>query len=219
MTREHALARLGLGPQADTETIKARFRQLARSHHPDRHFTPVDKLAATKVFQGLAEAYSYLMKNPDPSPGAFTEKVQTDTANWPQRPVAKQHHVGLADLLEIIQDRWPALYAVLDILYAPLIVPTVFTMFPLMLVSTLLKRWPALDNLMATIFLRWLPIGLAGLLAVAAYSKDSVWGAVLFGAAAIAYGLLELLTQILSLARLRTMSTQLQRTLSEAGVP
>jgi len=36
MRRREALATLGLGPEADLATIKARFRALAHDHHPDR---------------------------------------------------------------------------------------------------------------------------------------------------------------------------------------
>jgi len=54
--RQQALAVLGLPPNATTQQIKRRYRELAKKNHPDRGGDP-------REMQRIIAAYQLLMKN------------------------------------------------------------------------------------------------------------------------------------------------------------
>jgi DnaJ-domain-containing protein 1 len=58
--RVAALELLGLTAAADQATINARFRELSRTHHPDRFTNPRDTASAEEHFKKLSAAYSLL---------------------------------------------------------------------------------------------------------------------------------------------------------------
>lgn len=49
-----ALQTMGLGPQADTKTIKSRYRELVKKYHPDKN---PDNPKAAERFKIISEAY------------------------------------------------------------------------------------------------------------------------------------------------------------------
>jgi len=61
ITKEaQALETMGLGPQADTKSIKARYRELVKKYHPD---TNPDNPKAVERFKIISEAYMILRAN------------------------------------------------------------------------------------------------------------------------------------------------------------
>jgi curved DNA-binding protein len=65
MSREHMLRLLGLGPDANTDVIKRRYRELARRYHPD--VNPADHRAHAR-FRAILAAYQHLLAPRDPGP-------------------------------------------------------------------------------------------------------------------------------------------------------
>src|ERR1700730_10600195 len=57
--RQQALAVLGLPPDATSQQIKRRYRQLAKKHHPDRG-------GDRREMQRIIAAYQLLMKDQSP---------------------------------------------------------------------------------------------------------------------------------------------------------
>ena len=64
MTRTSHLALLGLSMSADTVAIKARYRELAKLHHPD-----INANADANEFLDITNAYHALLKEPSEATG------------------------------------------------------------------------------------------------------------------------------------------------------
>ncbi|HWO23013.1 MAG TPA: J domain-containing protein [Kofleriaceae bacterium] len=83
MSRERMLGLLGLEPDATTDAVKRRYRELARRYHPD--VNPGDDRAHAR-FRAILAAYQHLLASRAPAPrGADAEP---DPASSQEIPVA-----------------------------------------------------------------------------------------------------------------------------------
>jgi DnaJ-like protein len=211
LTRDEALARLGLPTTALLADVRERFRRLALAHHPDRFFTPADKHAATLRFQSLAEAYSFLLHAGDPTKAETTPPATSPAGShrrW-RPPTRQTASLTAFDMLGIVEDRWPALHAILDPLGGVLILPMSVVTFPLIIFGGILERSPRLNSLVWAFATRWAPPLGAAWLGVRLIERHSPWGAALFLAAAAAYAALEITAQVISLHKLHAARSAL----------
>ena len=99
---------LGIPPDANAETIKSAFRQLAHRYHPDVSTEP----DAEQRFREIAEAYSVLS---DPAKRAsYDEQGSTDLT----RATAEDLWAGI-DLTDIFGSRAPAFGNLFERLFGP----------------------------------------------------------------------------------------------------
>mmetsp|Transcript_43992 Transcript_43992/g.115573 ORF Transcript_43992/g.115573 Transcript_43992/m.115573 type:complete len:136 (-) Transcript_43992:327-734(-) len=76
-SRVAQLALLGLGTNASHAAIKARYRELAKSHHPD-----LNPAADLQEFQELTAAYRALLDNPPPASATDSGQGPAMQARW-----------------------------------------------------------------------------------------------------------------------------------------
>eukprot|EP01048_Picozoa_sp_COSAG05_P009845 COSAG05_NODE_832_length_7073_cov_4.937482_4_plen_654_part_00 len=68
-------AALGLQRNANEKQIKAAYKKLAAKYHPDKHMdNEKERLAATKKFQEIAEAYTALTEKKEPPKSNFRQQ-------------------------------------------------------------------------------------------------------------------------------------------------
>lgn len=100
---------LGVARSASMPEIRARFRDLARDHHPDR-FRGVDKLRAEREFQEITEAFNVLTDvdrrrrhDQELMQGAKDEDRVRAVQGWLQRASAAYRDRRFADALECFE--------------------------------------------------------------------------------------------------------------------
>lgn len=219
-----ACRRLDLSPRAGRDDIIARYRVLANRLHPDRFFTPAEKLAATKRFQDVTEAYQFCRSQQftsrEPIPAASHPVARPDgqRSTWTS-PRASE--LDGYDLLESLENRAPALHFLLDLLFAFVIPGYAIGLFPVILLDDFLNNYPLAQSALRWIALKLAPYVITILIGLAGIARGH-WWAWLFVAAGGVYLLLEFAAQAISWKRLGAASRQLAITLSgldSAGRP
>lgn len=81
----HSLHVLGLKPGADARQVRAAFRRLARSTHPD-----VAGPKGTKKFEQITEAYSFLKNLSDGELAPKEAKRESFFAKWRRQKAEKK---------------------------------------------------------------------------------------------------------------------------------
>jgi curved DNA-binding protein CbpA len=100
---------LGVSRSASMPEIRARFREIARNHHPDR-FQGVDKLRAEREFQEISEAFNVLTDvvrrrrhDQELMQGSKAEDQGRAVQGWLQRAHAAYRDRRFAEALECFE--------------------------------------------------------------------------------------------------------------------
>ena len=198
---------LGLRDTAGIADIKRRFRELARKYHPDTFISPLDKLIATKRFQPIAEAYSFLLRSAKERPGEARAQGSATSfdSGWTVPPPypgyeKPEDRVSMWTVVEGLKARYPWLVWTEDILLGPAFISGVLICAPLLLLSHFLS--PRLRHVAVVIGLRWGPI-VAGIymgyvFVGTPWGHSQGVGSRLFGALVLLSGVVSLVLEVVA---------------------